>query len=315
MAASGLGWREGKNVSRLKTAVRVTRAPFSSSLVASVLVGTAIAWHEGIFHWGFFLLTVLGIICINFGQNMANDYFDHLSGDDEINRELTPFSGGSRTIQDGILSPNQVLRWSLTFFLVGSLVGVCLAVARGWLVLWLGLAGVFVAFFLNAPPFRLAYVGLGELATGIGSGPLIVLGSYYVQTQRATVEVFWASIPVGLLGAAILWINQFPDYEADRAAGKNTLVVRLGRERAVWGYVALLVSSYVVLIVGVALRVLPPTSLVVLLTLPLAYRGIRGAMRYHSNTPRLIPIQGGHIQLYLATALLLSLGYALARFL
>lgn len=301
-----------KHVMRLKTVIKVTRAPFSSSLVASVLLGTAIAWHEGLFHWAYFVLTLLGIIFINFGQNMCNDYFDHLSGGDEINRELTPFSGGSRTIQEGILSPRQVLIWSLFFFSLGILIGLYLAVARGWLVLWLGIAGVFIAFFGNAPPFRLNYVGLGELATGIGSGPLIVLGSYYVQSQRATYEALWASIPVGLLGAAILWINQFPDYEADRAVGKNTLVVVLGRQRAVWGYIALVVAPYVVVVVGIALGVLPYTLLLALVSLPLAYRGIRGAVRFHSDTLKLIPTQAAHIQLHLANALLLCVGYAIA---
>ncbi len=300
-----------------KTFARVTRAPFSSSLVASVLVGTALAWCEGVFHWGYFALTLLGIICVNFGQNMSNDYYDHLSGNDEINRELTPFSGGSRTIQEGILSAGQVLRWALFFLLIGIAIGLYLALARGWPVLWLGVAGVFIAFFGNAPPFRLNYLGhgLGELTTFIGSGPLIVLGSYYVQTQRLSSEALWASIPVGLLGAAILWINQFPDYEADRAVGKNTLIVLLGRRRAVWGYIALLAASYVVVVVGVAVGVLPYTLLVVLLTLPLAYRGIRGVSRFYDNTPKLIPTQAAHIQLHLANGLLLSVGYAVARLL
>ena len=301
-------------MNKIRTAVKVTRAPFTLSLVGSVLVGAAIAWREGFFEWRYFLLTLLGIVCINFGQNMSNDYFDHLSGTDEINRELTPFSGGSRTIQEGILSARQVLIWSIFFFLIGILIGLYLAVARGWLLLWLGLAGVFIAFFLNAPPLKFASVGLGELATAIGSGPLIVVGSYYVQAQRATLGALWASIPVGLLGAAILWINQFPDYEADRAAGKNTLVVRLGRKRAVWGYVALLVAAYLVIVVSVVVSILPYTALLALATVPLAYKAIRGAVRFHSDTPKLIPTQATHIQLYLANALLLSVGYVVARF-
>ena len=302
---------------RLRTIVGVTRAQFSTSLVVSVLVGTVIAWREGFFHWGYFLLTLMGIVFINAGQNMSNDYFDHLSGNDEVNRELTPFSGGSRTIQEGILSARQVLMFSLFFFLIGIAIGLYLALTRGWLVLWLGMAGVFIAFFTNAPPFRLNYVGhgLGELATLIGSGPLIVLGSYCVQSQRATHEALWASIPVGLLGTAILWINQFPDYEADRAVDKNTLVVLLGRERAVWGYMALLAAPYVVVVAGIALGILPYTLLLALITLPLAYRGIRGAMRFHSNTPKLISTSAVTIQLHLANALLLCLGYATAKFL
>ncbi len=302
---------------RLKTMIKVTRAPFFASLVTSVLVGTTLAWHKGSFHWGYFLLTLIGIVCINAGMNMSNDYFDHLSGNDEVNQELTPFSGGSRTIQEGILSAKQVLMWSLLFFLVGIVIGLYLAFARGWLVLWLGMAGVFLAFFSSAPPFRLNYLGhgLGELATGIGTGPLIVLGSHYVQSQRTTYEALWASILMGLLGAALIWINEFPDYEADRAVGKKTLVVLLGRQRAVWGYIGLLVAFYVVVVVGVALSLLPSTLLLAFLSLPLAYRGIRGVMRFHSNTPRLIPASAATIQLYLANGLLLCLGYAIEKIL
>jgi len=302
---------------RLKTVIRVIRAPFFSATVVPVLLATAIGWQEGVFHWGYFLLTLIGIVCIHAGLNMSNDYFDHLSGNDEINLELTPFSGGSRTIQDSILSARQVLMWSLFFYLIGIAIGLYLALARGWVVLWLGMAGVFLAFFHTAPPFKLSYLGhgLGELAAGIGCGPLIVSGSYYVQTQSPSYEALWASIPVGLLIAAVLYINEFPDYEADRAVGKNTLIVVLGRQHAVWGYVALLVSSYAVVVVGIALGILPHPLLLALLTLPLAYRAIRGAMCFHSNTPKLIPTCAATVHLHLANGLLLSLGYAMAKFL
>ena len=301
----------------LKTMIKVTRAPFFVSLVTSGLVGAAIAWHDGFFDWGHLLLTLIGIVFINAGMNMCNDYYDHLSGNDESNLEVTPFSGGSRTIQEGILSAQQVLRWSLFSFLIGIVIGLYLASARGWPVLWLGIAGVFLAVFTNAPPFRLNYVGhgLAELATGIGSGPLIVLGSYYVQAQRVSWAALWASIPVGLLGAALIWINEFPDYEADGAVGKNTLVVLLGRRRAVWGYLALLVVPYAAVAAGIAFGILPAALFLMFLTLPLAYRAIRGAERYHSRTPMLIPTIAATIQLYLANALLLSLGYVVARFL
>ena len=246
---------------------------------------------------------------------MSNDYFDHLSGNDEVNQELTPFSGGSRTIQEGILSAKQVLIWSLLFTLIGITIGLYLVIARGWFVLWLGIAGVFIALFTSAPPIKLNYRGhgWGELATFIGSGPLIVVGSYYVQAQRATWEALWASVPVGLLGAALIWINEFPDYEADKAVGKNTLVVLLGKRRAVWGYAALLAAVYGVVVTGVALGFLPGALLLVLLTAPLAYKGIRGALRFYDNTLKFIPTSAATVQLYLATALLLCVGYAIAK--
>lgn len=207
--------------------------------------------------------------------------------------------------------------WSLFSYLVASLIGLYLTWVRGSVVLWLGIVGILLAFFSSAPPLRLNYVGhgLGELTTFLGSGPLIVLGSYYVQSQRLTREALWASIPVGLLGTALIWINEFPDYVADGAVGKSTLVVVLGRERAVWGFTALLAAIYAVILVGVALSIFPPMLLLVLLSLPLAYTATRGVMRFHSDTPRLIPISGTTIQFYVANALLMCLGYAIARFL
>jgi 1,4-dihydroxy-2-naphthoate octaprenyltransferase len=300
-----------------RTVIRVLRAPFFTAVIVPVLLGATIAWREGAFHVGYFLLTLIGAICVNAGMNLSNDYFDHLSGNDERNRELTPFSGGSRVIQEGIVSPGRVLAYSVVFYVLSVGVGLYLVFTRGWVVLALGLAGVFLALFHNAPPVRIYHLwpGAGELAAGLGCGPLTVMGAYYVQTQRLSYEVFWASIPVALLITAVLYINEFPDYRADKAVGKKTLVVVLGRERAVWGYIALMVATYAVILVGVVLGVLPYPVLIALITLPLAYRGIRGALRFHSDTPKLIPTNAVTIQLHLMNGLLLVLGYGAAKFL
>jgi 1,4-dihydroxy-2-naphthoate octaprenyltransferase len=297
--------------------MRIVRAPFLTAIVVPVLVGGCVAWSQGTFYWGLFLLTFVGAVCIQAASNMSNDYFDHLSGTDEENRELTPFSGGSRVIQDGTLGARQVLTTSTILYLIGAAIGVYLAWARGWMVLWLGLIGVFMAFFHNAPPVNLYSLapGLGELAVGLGFGPVAVLGTTYVQAQQLDLKALWASIPVGLLIAAVLYINEFPDYQADKAAGKKTLPVVLGRERAVWGYVALLVATYLAVVIGVVLRILPFTALLALLSAPLAYRCIQGARRFHSDTPNLIPTNATTIQIHLLTGLLLCVGYILARFL
>jgi 1,4-dihydroxy-2-naphthoate octaprenyltransferase len=220
-------------------------------------------------------------------------------------------------IQDGTFGARQVLTVSTVLYVVGAAIGVFLAWVRGWPILWLGLIGVLLAFFHNAPPLKLYYVvpGLGELAVGLGFGPVTVLGATYVQTQQLDLGALWASIPVGLLIAAVLYINEFPDYQADKSVGKKTLVVALGRERAVWGYIALLVAAYLMVVIGVALRILPLTALLALLPLPLVYRGIQGARRFHSDTPKLIPTNATTIQIHLLTGLLLCVGYIIARFL
>jgi 1,4-dihydroxy-2-naphthoate octaprenyltransferase len=300
---------------RLKTAVQILRAPFFTAVIIPTLVGASLAWQEHTFHAGYLLLTLLGIVSVNAGLNMSNDYFDHLSGNDENNPHLTPFSGGSRVIQNGILAPRLVLAGSIAFYLVGIGIGIYLAWARGWALLWIGLLGVFFALFHNAPPFRLYYLapGAGELAAGIGCGPLVVLGSYYVQTQRFGIEALWASIPMGLLVAAILYINEFPDEVADRRVGKKTLVVVLGRERAVWGYPALLAGVYLSLGIGVVAQVFPYPLLLALLPLPLAYRAVRGAFRHYDDVRALIPTNALTIQLHLVTGLLMCVGYILSR--
>jgi 1,4-dihydroxy-2-naphthoate octaprenyltransferase len=302
---------------RLKTAVQILRAPFFTAVIIPTLVGASLAWQESSFHVGYLLLTLLGIVCVNAGLNLSNDYFDHLSGNDESNPHLTPFSGGSRVIQNGILAPRLVLAGSILFYLGGVAIGLYLAWARGWALLWIGLLGVFFALFHNAPPFKLYYLapGVGELAAGIGCGPLVVLGSHYVQTQRLGLEALWASIPMGLLVTAILYINEFPDEVADRRVGKKTLVVTLGRERAVWGYVALLTAVYLSLGAGIATRVLPYTMLLAFLPLPLAYRAVRGAFRHYDDVQALIPTNALTIQLHMVTGLLMCGGYILARLL
>jgi 1,4-dihydroxy-2-naphthoate octaprenyltransferase len=300
---------------RLKTAVQILRAPFFTAVIIPTLVGASLAWQENTFHVGYLLLTLIGIVCVNAGLNMGNDYFDHLSGNDEDNPHLTPFSGGSRVIQDGILAPRLVLAGSIAFYLVGGAIGLYLAWARGWALLWIGLLGVFFAFFHNAPPFKLYYLapGVGELAAGISCGPLVLLGSYYTQTQQLSYESLWASVPMGLLAAVILYINEFPDYVADRAVGKRTIVVALGRKRAVWGYAAILLAVYLSIGIGVAMRVLPYALLLALLPLPLAYRAIRGAFRHYDDVQELIPTNALTIQLHLVTGLLMCVGYVLTR--
>ena len=299
---------------KIRAFVRITRAPFLTAVIIPTLLGAMIALRERRFHVWYFLLTLLGSMCVNIALNVSNDYFDHLSGNDASNRELTPFSGGSRTIQDGVLTPRQVLAVSVLFFLLTALIGLYLAWARGWALLLVGALGMFVAFFHNAPPINLYRLapGLGELAAGIGCGPLVVLGSYFVQVQRFSLEALSVSIPVGLLISAVLYINEFPDYWADKAAGKKTLVVELGKQRAVWGYVALLVAAYLTIVVGVLVRIFPWTVLLGLLSSPFAYLAIRGAFRDYDNTQKLIPTNALTVQVHLLTGLLLCVGYAIA---
>lgn len=294
---------------------QITRAPFVNMGIVSVLLGTAIAWYYCILHVEYFLLTLIAIIALHAGLNMSNDYFDHTSGADEINRQFNVCSGGSRTIQEGILSARQVIGIAGCLYLICISIGLYLAMVRGWPILWMGVAGVFLAYFYNATPIRLGYRGLGELAIGIGFGPLVVFGSFYVHTLHFSYEALWASLPIAWLMSATLLINEMPDCPADRVASKNTLVVILGPQRSVWVYVALVVLAYGAIIIGVLAGVLPYAALLALFALPLSYRAIRGSIQFHSDSIRLAPAQVATRRAYLIVAALLSLGYVVAKML
>ena len=291
----------------VKLLIRATRAPFLTATVVPVLLGSALAWHDGYFHLGYFLVTFLGAIAFHAATNVINDYGDHKSGNDDINQELTPFSGGSRMIQEGLLSAGQTLRLALFYYAIGIGIGLYLVAVRGLPVLWIGLVGFVLSALYTVPKVGLSYLGhgLGELAVGLGFGPVMVGGAYYVQAQDFTPEMWYASLPVGLLIAALIYINEFPDRTADKAADKRTLVVKLGRQNAVPGYIALMLSTYVSVAVGVLLSLLPWPTLVAFLTLPLAMRGIRGLRRFYAQTPQLIPSNAMTIQVHLLTGLLL----------
>ncbi len=299
---------------RLGFALKVLRTKFFSATVVPVLLGAALARWEGAFHLGYLLLTLLGALAVHAGLNMGNDYYDHLSGNDAAHPAPTAFGGGSRVIQEGLLSPRQILMYACIAYALGIAIGLYLAATRGILVLIFGMVGVVLAHSNNGPPLRLSYRGhgLGELAVGAGFGPLMVLGTYYVQTQRVSPEAWLASLPVAFLIMAVLYINTFPDVSADRAAHKMTPAVVWGRERAVWGYLALLALAYIAIIAPVAFDLLPPATLLALLTAPLAIRAAGVARRFHSQVPELLAANAATIQTHLASGLLLCLGYLLS---
>ncbi len=287
------------------------RAPFFTADLAPVLVGALLAWaRTGVFHFWYFLLTLIGAVALNAGTNMTNDYFDHKWGSDEVNVEYAnPFTGGSRLIQMGLVKPEEMLWQGIGFFALGAVIGLFLAFTRSWAILWLGVIGVFCGYFYTAPPFRLARTGLGELAVGLCFGPLMVLGAYVVQTRQLAWEPVIAGIPVGILIALVLWINEFQDMRADAAVGKNHLVVRLGRRRAATVYGALLLLTYLSILGGILLDNVTPFALVGLLTAPLAWQAYRIARVHYDHPRELTPANALTIRIHLLTGLLIGLGY------
>jgi 1,4-dihydroxy-2-naphthoate octaprenyltransferase len=249
------------------------------------------------------------------GTNLANDYFDHKTGNDEANLNPTPFSGGSRVIQEGLIPPGNVLRLSLFSFMASVFIGLWLVYLLGFAVLLLGIAGVFLGYFYTAPPFRLGYRGGGEISVGLGFGPLVVAGSYYVQALAFSPEAILISVPVGILIGLVLFINEFQDYDADRKVGKKTSVVVLGKKRAVKVYHALLAAAYIWVLAGVAGGVFPVFSLLVFLSLPAAIKAVKVSGASYGKIFELLPANASTILTHLLFGSLLVVSYLLASFL
>lgn len=297
----------------IKLWMRAMRAPFFQAVIIPTTLGATIAWYQdGIFHLRYFLLTVLGAIFVNAGTNLSNDYYDHKSGNDDNNDVFTPFSGGSRVIQDGLIKAKTIHVAALVFFGLAAVIGIYFTYTRGWPILIIGLIGVLSGYLYTATPTKFVYRGWGELLAGMNCGPLVVLGAYYVQVQHFSIEVVVASLPIGFLAAAILYINQFTDYSPDKAANKNTLIVILGPKRAVKGYYFLLLAVYLVIIIGCILQIMPLWSLISLITLPLAWRAANILRLNYDGGNKMIPAMASNIATHLTVGLLLSLSYVMA---
>lgn len=295
--------------------MKAIRFPFFTATIIPIVLGSLIAWYDtGNFIWMRFVLSMFGAVLIHTGTNLANDFFDHLEGCDEANLNPTPFSGGSRVIQDGLIEPRKIIFVSLCSFIIGANIGLYLNYLTGTnIILILGIIGVFLGFFHNFKYLPIYYGGWGELAVGIGFGPLMVLGSYYVQAKQLPLHVFLVSVPVGILIALVLFINEFPDYLADKTVGKKTLVVVLGKRNAMALYHILLVAVYLLIFTFVMFKVLPYICLIVFLTLPLAVKAFVVSMRNFDKIYELLPANASTIGLHSLVGLLLSLGFVMAK--
>jgi len=294
----------------MKKWIVAIRAPFLTASIVPVILGVTLALYKtGNFNWFTALLTVIGAACLHIGANMSNDYYDHVTTDDDINKTPTPFSGGSRVIQDGLISPRAVLTVAFIFFGIGIAVGLYLwSVTPGNLVLYLGIIGFLSGFLYTATPLKLGYRGWGELMVGLNFGVLEVLGSYYVQTGDFSWSTILAGLPVSFLIAAVLYINQFPDYEVDKKVGKNHWVVRLGKKRARSWYYVMMFATYPVIVFSVIFGVLSPWTLVVLLTLPMSIKASRVLRTHYGKTEELLPANALTIHVHMVFGLLMAAG-------
>lgn len=289
-----------------------TRLPFLTATIVPVALGGAVAARDGDFAWGWFLLALVSAVCAHLGLNIANDLADDTSGADAGNVTPTMFSGGSRVIQYGLVSRRGMLALCVGMYAVSAGLGLLLAATRSWWLLPIGAAAVLLSVEYTAPPLRLVHHGLGEPVVALGFGPIMAAGTYLAVTTAWSWEAVWASLPIGILIALVLYVNQVPDREPDATVGKRTLIVRWSKEQVIRGYAAAVAVAGLLLVVGAAAGITTPWALLGLLALPLAAR-VYGGMRDHYDRPyELQGAMGWNILLHLATGLLIVAGYLVA---
>ena len=289
----------------------IMRLPFLSATFVPIFAGAAVASMLGYqVSWDWLGLTLLAGSLLHIGTNTSNDYFDHMSGTDALNYNYSNkgLNGGSRSIQMGLISPKGILIVAIVTFSLSAIIGVPLIMKSGLPILWLGLIGFFSGLFYTAPPFRFSSrKGMGELLIGLNFGPLMVAGSALVQTGQLLPEAFLAGIPIGFLIAAVVYMNEFPDYDSDKATGKNTLIVVLGPEKARAGYVALVSAAFASIIVLVLNGTVPMLSLIALLAVYFGFSATRTLYKYYNN--RLLqPANWGTIIMHSVTGILFCIG-------
>jgi 1,4-dihydroxy-2-naphthoate octaprenyltransferase len=275
--------------------------------IAPVLVGTALAGFEHVFYPLRFLAALLGALFIQVGTNLSNDYSDARRGADADDR-----LGPVRVTAGGLVPPRQVLIATYISFGLAVLFGVYLIVVAGWQLLIVGAASILAGVAYTGGPRPYGYEGLGEAFVFLFFGVVAVAGSYFVQVKHLSWEAFALAVPVGLLAAGILVVNNVRDIDSDRRAGKRTLAVRMGRARTRVMFAAVIYLAYVLTPVTWAFG--PTTAWMMLpwLTLPLA-TGVVRTVRGRTDGPSLNGALARTGMLQLTFCVLLSAGLLLSR--
>jgi 1,4-dihydroxy-2-naphthoate octaprenyltransferase len=293
---------------------RALRYHFVPPSIFPATVGALVAWAvDQSFFPVYFLLVMLGVVFNHVALNMADDYFDYKHAVDTLKpEEKNPYSGGSGTLSSGLIKPPAMFRaFTLCFFITIAL-GLFLTATRGLPILLFGLFGVFCSVFYTAPPISFSHYGLGEIGQLINFGTTIGLGSYFVQTQTISLEAFVATLPMGIMLFSMIVINEIPDVQEDRLAGKLTLVARYGKRSGIKLYIASWACTYAVIILGALTGVMPLMTLLALVSMPLAFRSVRILRRNFENPIAIAPANFDMIKAHSLTSFGLIAAYAIS---
>src|SRR5574340_676308 len=276
----------------LKVWLRAIRIRFLLASIISVCLGLAInSWQNKTIDIGFAALTFVGVAALHASVDLLNDYWDYKRQID-TDTQRTKFSGGTGVLPEGLLKPQQVYRAGMLMLIIGSAVGAFFIFERGiTIAVILGFAIVSIYFYST----RIVDSGLGEVFVAV-KGSMIVLGTYFVQSSHITLEPVIAGMVSGVLSSTVLFVNSFPDYDADKKHGRKTLVIVLGRHKAsaaVWIFPGIV---YGVIVTGVVAAIFPLVSLMTLATMPMAIRSAIALKKNYEDTNGLVPVMQGFVK-------------------
>lgn len=306
----------------IKAWLKEFRVLFLIFVALPVVLGSAVAYafEPQSFDVFYAIIAVVAMMSLHAGTVVLNDYFDFRSGTDIINKERTPYSGGSGLLPEGKLSPASVLVAGLLGFGLSAVLGLFIVITRSPAVLLIGLIGAVIGFFYTAPPFKLAYRGFGETARLVAT-PLMVLGAFVVQVPLFSADisghmaplavVLISSLPVAFLNTAALYIFEFPDYEADSAVGKKNLVVRLGRKNAVYIFILLSAMAFLALLGGILSGVLTYFAAISFIALPLSAFACQGLLKYFDRPKMLVSYMKAASDAYILATAALAIAFLL----
>lgn len=289
-----------------RTWVKTSRPFTLTAAISPVLVGTALAGYEGTFNLVTFLATLFSCLFLQIGTNFFNEYFDHRYGLDHAGS-----LGASTVIFRNEMTANQVLGGGIISFAIAVLLGIALIFWVGPAIILFGVAGMLIAYFYSAKPFKFSSRGLGDILVYIAMGFLITWGSFYVQIHQWSWYAFAASVPVGFLVTAILNMNNVRDYQDDLAVNKKTLPVRFGLKFGQRFHAILLMGSYVATTLFIFVGLIPFTGLLVWFSFPLAIKNVQSVVTATDRKVYVVGIKRTSL-LHLVFGLLLTLAFIIA---
>ena len=286
---------------------RVIRIRFLLASVIAVSVGLALSWWHGIqIDILYAIMTLGGVIALHASVDLLNDYWDYKRGIDSLTQR-TKMSGGTGVLPEGLLKPTQVYRAGIIFLIIGGLIGSYFVVIDGIII---GLILAFAVLSIYFYSTKIVDSGLAELFVTV-KGTMIVLGTYFIQSSEINIAPIMAGIFVGVLSSLVLFITSFPDYEADKAKGRKTLVIFLGKQKATTMFWIFPIMAYLVLILGIIYEIFPLYCIISLGVVPLIIKAGLKLKQNFDEIPGLVPAMSSTITFSRITGALFVIGFIL----